>query len=145
MVNIYRDEIILKILRYCPKCQSFQQAFKKFDIWKLPECLVIHFKRFQYDKNSRDKLDTFIDYPIKEVDLQNFTMLNSPSRSNAKYSLFAVSIHSGGLGAGHYTAYAQNHSDNQWYLFNDSTVSKIESIKPTKGAYLLLYKKIDSV
>lgn len=40
-------------------------------------------------------------------------------------------------------AHAVNYLNSQWYLFNDSSVSKVESIKPLKGAYLLFYKKID--
>ena len=36
------------------------------------------------------------------------------------YDLFAVSNHYGGLGGGHYTAYAKN--NGKWYDFNDSSV-----------------------
>ena len=35
---------------------------------------------------------------------------------------FLISI--GGTGGGHYTAYAKNPLDNEWYLFDDSRVSK---------------------
>jgi ubiquitin carboxyl-terminal hydrolase 4/11/15 len=46
---------------------------------------------------------------------------------NYKYDLFAVSNHFGGLGGGHYTAFAKNPLNNKWHDFNDSMVS---SIKP---------------
>ena len=36
--------------RYCPECKDFVQASKKFDLWKLPDILVIHLKRFSYDR-----------------------------------------------------------------------------------------------
>ena len=36
--------------RYCPECKDFVQASKKFDLWKLPDILVIHLKRFPYDR-----------------------------------------------------------------------------------------------
>jgi ubiquitin carboxyl-terminal hydrolase 4/11/15 len=34
--------------------------------------------------------------------------------------LFAVSNHYGGMGGGHYTAYAKNPMFNTWFDFNDS-------------------------
>ena len=50
---------------YCPNCQKHQQATKKFDLWSLPEMLVIHLKRFSYNRYWRDKIDTVIEFPIK--------------------------------------------------------------------------------
>ena len=38
------------VLRYCPECKELKPATKKFDLWKLPQVLVIHLKRFSYDK-----------------------------------------------------------------------------------------------
>ncbi|PIO29180.1 hypothetical protein AB205_0167320 [Aquarana catesbeiana] len=39
------------------------------------------------------------------------------------YDLVAVSNHYGGMGGGHYTAYAKNQDTGQWYYFDDSSVS----------------------
>jgi len=36
----------------------FPQADKKLDLWRLPEVLVVHLKRFSYTRWNRDKLDT---------------------------------------------------------------------------------------
>ena len=35
---------------YCPNCKEFVEATKKFDLWKLPRVLVIHLKRFSYNR-----------------------------------------------------------------------------------------------
>lgn len=35
---------------YCPNCKEHRQAWKKFDIWNIPPILVVHLKRFQYDR-----------------------------------------------------------------------------------------------
>lgn len=80
---------------FCPKCKKFQQASKKFDLWtvssacwpsvlstviliherkQLPEILVIHLKRFQYTKYWRDKIDSFVDYPIHDLDLEAYVL-----------------------------------------------------------------------
>ncbi|KAI9095548.1 hypothetical protein DFS34DRAFT_626379 [Phlyctochytrium arcticum] len=58
------------------------------------------------------------------------------------YDLFAVSNHYGALGGGHYTACAKNPLDDQWYLFDDSHVSKTtEEHVMSSGAYLLFYQR----
>lgn len=53
------------IHRYCPTCKKHQQATKKFDLWSLPRILVVHLKRFSYNRCWRDKLDTVVDFPIR--------------------------------------------------------------------------------
>jgi ubiquitin carboxyl-terminal hydrolase 47 len=67
------------------------------------------------------------------------------------YSLYSVLIHSGGVSGGHYSAYIKSFEDDQWYHFNDSTVSEISISdieemygdgKSSKNAYLVIYKKI---
>ena len=49
----------------------------------------------------------------------------------------------GGMGSGHYTAYAK-HVDGRWYHFNDSTVSPIDESKlRTSASYVLFYRRRD--
>ncbi|RKP20018.1 cysteine proteinase, partial [Rozella allomycis CSF55] len=69
---------------YCKKCKKHQQATKKFDLWRLPEFLVVHLKRFSYNRFFRDKIDTFIDYPIEGLSLAKY--VKGPSR-NGIYDL----------------------------------------------------------
>ncbi|RWS30757.1 hypothetical protein B4U80_07215 [Leptotrombidium deliense] len=89
---------------YCPRCKKHQQATKKFDIWSLPKVLIIHLKRFSYSKYCRDKLDTFVDFPITDLNMGEYIM-NNPNNETKLYDLIAVANHYGGLGGGHYTAY----------------------------------------
>lgn len=56
-------------LWYCPDCKAFQQATKKFDLWKVPDILVVHLKRFSAGRGLRDKIDTVVDFPIEGLDL----------------------------------------------------------------------------
>lgn len=90
--------------RYCPRCKKPQQARKKLDLWRLPEILVIHLKRFSYSRFLKNKLETFVDFPIDDLDLSNYIAYQNSHLSN-RYMLYAVSNHYGGMGAGHYTAY----------------------------------------
>uniref|UniRef100_A0A4W5JXX3 Ubiquitin carboxyl-terminal hydrolase n=1 Tax=Hucho hucho TaxID=62062 RepID=A0A4W5JXX3_9TELE len=119
---------------YCPMCKKHQLATKKLDLWSLPEVLIIHLKRFSYTKYSREKLDIIVDFPLR--------LVTPPSR----YDLIAVSNHYGGLRDGHYTSYARNKDNGQWYYFDDSkvTYAREEQIV-TNAAYLLFYHRQDKI
>ena len=52
---------------YCPKCKEHRQAYKKMDVWRLPDVLVIHLKRFSYTSYLRDKIDTLVSFPLECV------------------------------------------------------------------------------
>ncbi|KAJ2064415.1 hypothetical protein GGI08_002382 [Coemansia sp. S2] len=125
---------------FCGKCKDHQQATKKFDLWRVPEILVVHLKRFQHSRAWRDKLDAFVDFPLEALDLTQTVV--GPNGGELVYDLHSVCNHYGGLGGGHYTAYARNPEDNTWYDFNDSSVSEVhepESVK-TAAAYMLFYR-----
>ena len=130
---------------YCGKCKDHVQAFKKFDLWKLPPILVIHLKRFSYKKKYwREKLETFVDYPIDDLDLTDY--IKGPQNVPPVYQLYAVSNHYGSLGGGHYTAYGKNRMDGKWYKYDDSHVSKIDEEKArTSSAYVLFYRRKDTL
>ncbi|ORZ14952.1 hypothetical protein BCR41DRAFT_80413 [Lobosporangium transversale] len=132
-------------LWYCPNCKKHQQATKKLDIWRFPDILVVHLKRFSHTRAWRDKIDAMVDFPIEGLDLSTKT-LKENNREDNIYDLFGVSNHMGGLGGGHYTAYAKNEKLNQWYSFDDSHVSPVnkEAIK-TSSAYLLFYRRRSAV
>ena len=89
--------------RYCPSCKQHRQASKKLDLWRLPEILIVHLKRFSYSQLLRDKLETFVDFPLDELDLTGFLSHDSDPSLN-HYRLYAISNHFGNMGSGHYTA-----------------------------------------
>ena len=101
---------------YCPRCKEHRRASKKFELWKAPDVLVIHLKRFSAQGRFRDKLDVKVDFPIENLDLSS--RVATQEDKSLVYDLFAVDNHYGGLGGGHYTAYAQNFVDRMWYEYN---------------------------
>lgn len=146
---------------YCPRCKQHRRASKKLELWKSPDILVIHLKRFSAQGRFRDKLDVSVDFPIKGLDLTTRVAMQEEGKSPI-YDLFAVDNHYGGLGGGHYTAYASNFmEDNQsWYEYNgkwqaelcsigtllkilDSSVSRRQDPQKvvTNAAYLLFYRR----
>jgi len=128
---------------FCPSCKALRQAWKKFDLWKLPEILVVHLKRFQFTRYYREKLNLMVRFPITNLDL-SATVLTSQTEAPI-YDLYAISNHSGNLGAGHYTAFAKNREDNKWYLFNDSSCKQVEEASiSSESAYVLFYMRRNS-
>lgn len=130
---------------YCNKCKEFQQATKKFDLWNSPRILVVHLKRFSYrNKYFREKLETLVHYPLRDLDLSRHII--GPKTPAPIYDLYAVSNHYGGMGGGHYTAYALNKGTNKWYKFDDSYVTEIdESQVVSSSAYVLFYRRRDTL
>ncbi|XP_029616593.1 ubiquitin carboxyl-terminal hydrolase 15 isoform X4 [Salmo trutta] len=129
---------------YCPNCKVHQQATKKLDLWSLPPVLVVHLKRFSYSRYMRDKLDSLVDFPLGDMEMSEF--LIDPNAGPCRYDLIAVSNHYGGMGGGHYTAYAKNKDDDKWYNFDDSSVSPANKDQiVSKAAYVLFYQRQDTV
>ncbi|KAL5830724.1 hypothetical protein ACOSQ3_016142 [Xanthoceras sorbifolium] len=126
---------------YCPGCKKHRQASKKLDLWRLPEILVIHLKRFSYSRFLKNKLETYVDFPVENLDLSAYVAYKNVQLSN-RYMLYAVSNHYGSMGGGHYTAFV-HHGANRWYDFDDSHVYPIsqEKIK-TSAAYVLFYRRV---
>ncbi|KAJ9639520.1 hypothetical protein H2199_006555 [Coniosporium tulheliwenetii] len=125
---------------YCNRCKELRRASKTLEIWTLPDILVIHLKRFSANRGFRDKIDVLVDFPTEGLDLSDRVGLKEGKETI--YDLFAVDNHYGGLGGGHYTAFAQNFYDKQWYEYNDSQVSqRTASSSVTPAAYLLFYRR----
>lgn len=56
--------------RVCrPQCKEHQAATKKLELWKTPDILVVHLKRFGGSRGLRDKIDNHIDFPVTDFDL----------------------------------------------------------------------------
>uniref|UniRef100_A0A7N6AHI4 Ubiquitin carboxyl-terminal hydrolase n=1 Tax=Anabas testudineus TaxID=64144 RepID=A0A7N6AHI4_ANATE len=133
---------------YCPVCKKHQLATKKLDLWSLPEVLIIHLKRFSYTKFTREKLDSIVEFPLRDLDFSGCLLRKNRSREEppSRYDLIAVSNHYGGLRDGHYTSYARNKDNGQWYYFDDSKVTYAsEDQIVTNAAYVLFYHRQDKL
>eukprot|EP00941_MAST-03F_sp_MAST-3F-sp1_P002743 g2743.t1 len=139
---------------YCNKCKKHVRAFKQLGLWSVPDVFIVGLKRFHYSKGwrkhsvRREKITSLVHFPVEGLDVSDYVI--SGSGDDYIYDLFAVSNHSGGLGGGHYTAYAKNFRNGKWYDFNDSSCQEICSgddpaevarIVITPRAYQLFYKR----
>jgi len=116
---------------------SSRRIKKTVHFWSLPPVLIIFLKRYD---NELNKIDSVIDFPL-DLDMQKYVKgYDNPA---TKFSLYAISNHSGGLGGGHYWSYIKN-LDQTWYKFDDSRVStQVTEGLITEAAYCLFYRKID--
>ena len=130
---------------YCNRCKEHVQAWKKIHLYRAPPILFIHLKRFHFSSTThrRHKLDTPVDFPLSDLDLREL-VTHWDEGKEPIYDLYAVSNHFGGVGGGHYTAYAKG-DDGTWCNFDDSRVTsgidESEIISP--AAYCLYYKRKD--
>jgi ubiquitin carboxyl-terminal hydrolase 4/11/15 len=89
----------------------------------VPDIFAVHLKRFSSTRSFRDKLDNLVEFPLRDFDLTDRVgdktwIQQERGGEELVYDLFAVDNHYGGLGGGHYTAYAQNFADGEWYYYD---------------------------
>jgi ubiquitin C-terminal hydrolase len=105
-----------------------QKAVKN---WRNPEVLVITLKRFN---SNLEKTNISIEIP-HILDVSEFTLGNS----HRKYNLKSVAYHGGSIDSGHYITLGK--TNNEWYLFDDETVSKVDNYEDgIKKGYMYFYE-----
>lgn len=106
--------------RDCPRCKTKRRASKRLSLARLPPVLLIHLKRFEANGRFSDKIDTFVDFPMKSLDLTNYMppplplgvdklqsgLPTSPEDPRTqmppyRYDLYGVTNHYGNLSSGH--------------------------------------------
>ena len=112
---------------FCDKCQKNRIASQRKEITKWPKNLIVWLRRYEQKGMRLSKHNQEIRVPV--------IWRND-------YKLKGVVFHSGNLFGGHYI-YAGCVND-EWYLFNDSSVSKLEinSLKNlVNNGYIYYYSR----
>uniref|UniRef100_A0A665UNH6 ubiquitinyl hydrolase 1 n=1 Tax=Echeneis naucrates TaxID=173247 RepID=A0A665UNH6_ECHNA len=149
----------------CPHCKQLKQGMVKMSLWTLPDILILHLKRFRQVGERRNKLTTFVHFPLAGLDMAPH-MVNrnhgthqlplQPGWKQARradlaspdflYDLYAVCNHHGGMHGGHYTAFCRNSVDGKWYSYDDSSAEPVpEGEVCTRGAYILFYQRRNTI
>lgn len=139
--KIFQRDDILDVSNkwYCPHCNQHVCANKKMDVWKSPEILIIHLKRFLHTASSHLKLDINVKYP-SVLDMTNNIISPKQEDEEIKYNLFGVIEHSGSMSGGHYTAHCYHHIKKKWYSFNDEIAKPARpAAAHNKEGYVLFY------
>lgn len=130
----------------CEKCNQVVDAVKKLEIWREPDVLIIHIKRFHFSGVHYEKLNTPVEVPFRELNLRPW-IVGPMATTVAPYELYAVACHWGGMSGGHYTSYAVNGEGKEpvWLKYNDEVVNSVslqqELDEISRQCYVLFYRK----
>lgn len=149
----------------CPHCKCEREATKQIILTRLPQILVIHFKRFRASKTeSARKIHTPIDFPLYGLNLDPFVVqraqpvVSDDSRVEPaitppfSYEAYGVLRHLGDTGnSGHYVSVVRDPGRGCWRKFDDHKAYDIDPSKLkerdalTNGeAYIVFYERARS-
>ncbi|XP_072886919.1 ubiquitin carboxyl-terminal hydrolase 49-like isoform X1 [Hemitrygon akajei] len=143
------DQCNSKRRKSSPKPLVLTEAQKQLMIYRLPQVLRLHLKRFSYcvfrwsGRNHREKIGVHVSFD-QVLNMEPYCCGDSSSalgKESFIYDLSAVVMHHGkGFGSGHYTAYCYNTEGEFWVHCNDSklNVCSVEEVCKTQ-AYILFY------
>ena len=125
--------------------ETIDSTKKQTLLSKLPEILVLHFKRFIYQNGEIQKLDKFVHFP--ETLIIEDSVMSSDIKGPFAYSLFGLIRHHGLFTAGgHYTCHVKQ-CEGKWLNIDDEIITDISiddvlSDRYLQTPYLLFYQKI---
>ena len=121
----------------CSICRCKRASTKKLQVYKYPQILVLHLKRFG---NSRKKVKTAVQFPKTSFDASPLAYQDQADGSRPIYDLYGVCDHIGSHSFGHYTSSAIDPMSEEWMKFNDECVSSVNpSNLDESAAYMLFY------
>ena len=156
----------------CPRCRCEREATKRILITRVPENLVVHFKRFSASHSqSAKKITVPIEFPLEGLDLEPFVLpapdmdtsnsivrqygtgeLQTPGSMKPpyRYDCYAVMRHLGGtIASGHYIALVRDEARRTWREFNDDRVhdfhpEELSSSRRLQNeqAYIVFYSRV---
>ncbi|XP_071993426.1 ubiquitin carboxyl-terminal hydrolase 49 [Engystomops pustulosus] len=126
-----------------PKPLVLSEAKKQLMIFRLPQVLRLHLKRFRWSgRNHREKIGVHVFFDqVLNMEPYCRSSLSPSDPGTYLYDLSAVVMHHGkGFGSGHYTAYCYNTEGEFWVHCNDSKLNmcSVEEVCRTQ-AYILFY------
>ncbi|KAJ3390095.1 ubiquitin-specific protease doa4 [Entophlyctis sp. JEL0112] len=99
---VYLDECLEKFVEEeildgedawsCPRCKVKRRSRKTLTIAKLPPILLIHLKRFYFQGPFKSKLETYVDFPLADMDLGKYVAPSSTKPESLVYDLYAISV-----------------------------------------------------
>ena len=135
----------------CDNCNNKVKLKKSTIISSLPNILVLHLKKMEYNNQGElEKIDSKFDFPL-ELNLKKYCSENNSVNDNYfKYNLKGINIHKGSANGGHYISLIKiPKEENKWYLFDDSFIEEYNIEKYNEdfnkegnndSAYILFYE-----
>ena len=148
----------------CPNCKCEREATKRITITRMPQVLVVHFKRFSASKTeSARKVHTPIEFPLHGLSMEPYMVPLSPASAKATsdgmvdpaitppflYDAYAVLRHLGQSGnGGHYISLVRDTARGYWRKFDDDRATDFDPSKlrpdqrlQNEQAYIVFYRR----
>ncbi|KAL8952870.1 MAG: hypothetical protein Q9222_001228 [Ikaeria aurantiellina] len=118
----------------CTTCGTYVDAVKRACLKDIPDNLIFHLKRFDYDimTGMRHKINDRFDFP-ERIDMSpyNIQYLSDPEQPLLPdvFELVGILVHTGTAESGHYYSYIKEHGSKSmrgpatWVEFNDADVT----------------------
>lgn len=121
----------------CPRCKEFREGKQNLDLWRLPDLLTFHIKRFNCSARWREKISTKVNFPLTGLDMSEWCHeeapgTDHPTKDSYIYDLIGVMNHYGSMTGGHYvavckaTACGKDGREEVSYNFNGAGASSLE-------------------
>jgi len=161
LLSYTREEKLSEQWR-CPYCKCERQATKQIILTRLPQFLVIHFKRFAASKTEKaKKIHTPIDFPLYGLSMDDFVIprtttlpdphgkIDAATTPPYSYDAYGVLRHLGNSGdGGHYMSIVKDPGRGCWRKFDDERHIDLDPMKLssrdrlTNGeAYIVFYQR----
>lgn len=113
----------------CPVCKEKREGGQNMNLWRLPDVLTFHIKRFNMSARWHEKITTKVNFPLTGLEMKDFCHPESPfiiegMTDSSVYDLIGVMNHYGSMTGGHYvatckaTACSRNGREEVAYSFN---------------------------
>lgn len=141
---------VVEALKYLTRSETINGDFKgprnatsgvkQFSIETLPQVLILHLKRFTYNKSGyTQKIGKKIGYPLElELPKEVFSRQQQQNMFKQgglpKYRLIAVVYHHGkNASLGHYTVDVRRQDGREWIRLDDTVISRVRSEDVAEG------------
>jgi ubiquitin carboxyl-terminal hydrolase 8 len=147
----------------CPHCRCEREATKQIILTRLPQFLVIHFKRFSASKTeSARKIHTPIEFPLYGLNMDNYmvprpslaitdgeTKVDAAVTPPFSYDAYGVLRHLGSTGnGGHYISMVRDPGRGIWRRYDDERTADFDPAKlavrdrlTNQEAYIVFYQR----
>lgn len=93
----------------CPRCKVIREGGQNMNLWRLPDLLTFHIKRFNMSARWHEKISSKVNFPMTGLDMSEWCHKESPvlreeSEGSYTYDLIGVMNHYGSMTGGHYVA-----------------------------------------
>ncbi|CAO3663495.1 unnamed protein product [Umbelopsis vinacea] len=133
---LYQDELEQNIIPQVPlvtilnkyngtQAQEIRGELKRYHITRLPNYIIFHIKRFTKNNWAKEKNPTIVNFPIKGVDLSEFSDDPSVEKLGSQYDLLANISEEGTATSATYKVHVRNRATDQWFQIQDLRVEEI--------------------